>query len=113
MAYTSLQAMRGMIAREQEFTGSNTRAERFDEGDYVDTGRLPSEWASELRRTGARYVVFSYATPIAWVTPEGEIVVPSVKYSVSTSKVQGYVASGFRSHVNGTEIRTALAEVSA
>lgn len=37
------------------------------------------------------YVVFSYATPIAWFTAADGWVVPDVKYSVTTSKHQGVV----------------------
>lgn len=103
MAYTNLNQVPDRIAREQEFKGNSLRAERFDTGDWIDMGRLPMEWRDELHRTGARYVVFSYATPIAWVTHDGEVVIPDVKYSVSTSKQQGKVRFGF--HVAGHDYR--------
>jgi hypothetical protein len=94
MAYTNLQDMKTKIAAEENFTGSNTRGEKIVNGEAVYwTGRLPREWEEDLHASVVRYVVFSYSTPIAWVTADGEAVVPAVKYSVSTSKVQGYVAA--------------------
>jgi hypothetical protein len=56
-------------------------------------GRLPGEWRKELfaaeQRNDVIYVVYSYATPIAWVLKDGTEVQPPVKYSVTTSKHQG------------------------
>src|SRR5690606_5557952 len=41
------------------------------------TGSLPDEWvdtlASDVKEDGVAYVVFSYETPIAWVSPDGEV----------------------------------------
>lgn len=36
-----------------------------------------------------RYVVYSYQTPIAGVTTDGEILIPPVRYSRTTSRHQG------------------------
>jgi hypothetical protein len=41
-----------------------------------------------------RYVVKSYATPIAWRLEDGTWVVPAAKYSRTTSKHQGVVNRG-------------------
>jgi hypothetical protein len=43
-----------------------------------------------------RFVVFSYATPIGWVTAEGEIVIPDTRYSVTTSCQQTKVRAWLR-----------------
>lgn len=48
-------------------------------------GKLPPEHADSLMT--ADYVVMSYATPIAWET-DGEIVIPDVGYSPTTSQHQ-------------------------
>jgi hypothetical protein len=60
---------------------------------YGGTGRLPSEYVKELRSAldnqDVIYIVYSYATPIAWVLKDGTEVKPPVKYSVTTSKHQG------------------------
>ena len=45
-------------------------------------GILPAEWRDSVRQ--ATYVIFSYETPIAWLTPGGWVV-PPVKYSPTTS----------------------------
>ena len=55
------------------------------------TGRLHGEdqaqwWADVNRIT---YVVYSYATPIAWVTSDGTVYKVKAKFSVTTSKHQG------------------------
>lgn len=44
-------------------------------------------------RGGIIYTVISYATPIAWVCGNGTVRVPDTKYSVTTSKQQGYVCA--------------------
>lgn len=61
----------------------------------VSYGILPSEWAKTLdsdRRAsdgGRVYVVYSYSTPIAWFTDANGWRVPTVKYSVTTTRHQG------------------------
>lgn len=37
---------------------------------------------------GLAYVAYSYSTPIAWVTHDGTVTVPDVKYSSTTSRQQ-------------------------
>jgi hypothetical protein len=63
--------------------------------DWVSyTGRLPREWDrqyGEDLRSGIRYTVLSYATPIGWVTTAGEVKIPDVSYSVTTSRHQSQV----------------------
>lgn len=57
------------------------------------TGQLPQEWRAiyqASREAGTiRYTVLSYDTPIAWTTTLGELFVPKVRYSVTTSQHQG------------------------
>ncbi|MET8983271.1 hypothetical protein ABZX85_47675 [Streptomyces sp. NPDC004539] len=56
-------------------------------------GLLPQEWADRYRSDAVagriRYQVFSYSTPIAWVLDDGTVVVPHVRYSITTSGHQG------------------------
>lgn len=67
-----------------------------------DTGRMPEEDARILRghrqAGGIRYVIYSYNTPIAYLTvgmAQGrgvsKWIVPDARYSVTTSKHQGRV----------------------
>lgn len=60
---------------------------------YVHTGRLPEPYADDLRfevrRGNVTYVMYSYATPIAWKLRDGTVVSPDVSYSVTTSQHQG------------------------
>jgi hypothetical protein len=49
-------------------------------------GLLPTEHHDDARR--ARYVVYSYETPIAWVREDGTKVIPDIGYSPSTGQHQ-------------------------
>ena len=66
---------------------------RGEVGPAFRTGWLPGEYRESAR--SAIYVVWSYDTPILWVTADGQEHLPSVRYSATTSKHQG-VARGFR-----------------
>ena len=56
-------------------------------------GQLPvihgQALVNDMVDDGPIYVVYSYQTPIAWVTKSGTEVHPPVRYSVTTSKHQG------------------------
>ncbi|MEV4642754.1 hypothetical protein AB0J80_35965 [Actinoplanes sp. NPDC049548] len=74
----------------------------------IPTGQLPAEHADRLHelqaeradrymglggvRDGVKdapvYVVSSYGTPIAWVTQGGDVVIPEVTYSPTTTRHQ-------------------------
>lgn len=75
---------------------------------YLTYGELPEEYRASVR--GARYVVFSYCTPIGWVTADGVKEVPDVGYSLTTGEHQYIVlhAWGIRRHpARGRELRPA------
>lgn len=78
------------------------RARRFD-GIYAYDGHLGRlEWTDEIVPI---YMVWSYATPIGWVTNKGKIVVPDVKYGITTSHhqnlVSAYMGKGLCRHAPG------------
>lgn len=75
-----------------DFSHGNVSARSYLRARDVPTGQLPSEHRDALSAIGDAlvYVVFSYATPIAWFGPDGWIV-PDVKYSQTTSCHQGAV----------------------
>lgn len=80
------------MRKQQDFRASalsgNNRV--LDGVHYAPTlGRLPDEYRASAMT--ARYVVFSYETPIAWVDATGAWVQPPTRYSVTTSKHQGVV----------------------
>lgn len=56
-----------------------------------NTGQLPENYRESARE--ATYTVYSYDTPIAWLTPDGVWIVPDVKYSVTTSAHQSKIAT--------------------
>jgi hypothetical protein len=77
----------GMVGRREEFKCGHVRASRDKIGPW-DTGQM-SEENSELiladRSAKDLYVVYSYATPIAWFA-RGVWNVPDAGYSQTTKK---------------------------
>lgn len=77
---------------------------RTAESVYPHTGRLAEESEDIFRDDRAHddieYVIYSYSTPIAWRTRTGFWRVPRDKYSVTTSKHQGKVATAL-SQISG------------
>lgn len=51
-------------------------------------GKLPCWWRGRLLADRPAYTVYSYETPIAWVTAGGLLRIPSVKYSPTTTQHQ-------------------------
>lgn len=62
-------------------------------GTFTSLGRLPSDWQRTLqaRRGYVDYVIYSYATPIAWHDVEAGWIVPEVSYSITTTIQQNQV----------------------
>jgi hypothetical protein len=56
----------------------------------AETGRLPTEWVERYRADEPRivYVVLSYATPIAWIRDDGEVIIPDCRFTLTTSRHQ-------------------------
>ncbi len=65
------------------FTASDNR---HCDGPY---GQLPGPFIDQIADRTWQYMVWSYATPIAGVDMAGELWIPSIKYSVTTSQHQG------------------------
>lgn len=63
------------------------------EGASGSLGQLPKEYVDQYnalaKANALAYTVKSYNTPIAWVTTEGTVIIPEVKYSVTTTHHQG------------------------
>lgn len=84
------------IARRQTFTAASMHARATDPGNQYrgGAGILPYDWSSTFYRDtadGLAYIVYSYATPIAWERSDGTRVIPAVRYSVSTARHQSQV----------------------
>jgi hypothetical protein len=56
--------------------------------DRLTFGGLSTEWIDQLREDDPTYTVYSYGTPIAWVTRGGVVRQPPVKYSPTTTQHQ-------------------------
>jgi hypothetical protein len=87
------------IAKRTTFNAGHVSGHKFAEPveaqRSVLTGELPKSWQQRLYAKPVTYVVFSYGTPIGWEHADGELVIPDVSYSVTTSQHQGQVRSGF------------------
>lgn len=80
----------GAIEARHDFRESSMSGERAtpDHTPFAMLGRLPQGWRERYQSDRPIYVVYSYATPIAWVTEHGDPVVPDVTHSVTTSPHQ-------------------------
>lgn len=98
-----------------EAMGHIFRREPFEIGNLSGTyafiaettrGDLPEKYHASFDE--ACYAVWSYETPIGWVGPKGEIVVPPVSYSLTTTQHQHGVARalGLRGFMASESART-------
>ncbi|UQA91654.1 hypothetical protein [Streptomyces halobius] len=89
LATRSWQAREALARREPYNTYGAMRAE---EGGSWSAGRLPEPWRERYlnayRDNRITYTVLSYHTPIAWVLDDGEVIVPDVKHSRTTTRHQ-------------------------
>lgn len=81
MGYTPYDEIPAHLHSRVPFKGNSMRGTTRYEGlgRYRELINLPSD---------AIYYVYSYSTPIAWVCADGEVVIPDVKYSSTTSRQQ-------------------------
>lgn len=88
-------AYRDVLAKFENFTTSGSLNGGASDGSVWQTGQLPAEWTEALKSDpSVSYVVYSYATPIAWYSElQCQWVIPDVKYSVTTSKHQGIIST--------------------
>lgn len=101
MIRTANKDARDLIAVRREFRGSNLagRAELFVGSTGRLEGRELERYCAAFREAidaGARmYVVYSYATPVAWTRADGraEWTVTETRYSVATARHLGIVRS--------------------
>lgn len=99
----NLRDMPKAIANRYDFEGNSVKAYNVQNGNpsLNSFGQLNSEWQERFiadRDAGIWYIVFSYETPIAWVTGSGQykhVVIVDQKFSVTTSKHQSKVRYGF------------------
>jgi hypothetical protein len=91
-------AAHAAIANRKPFTGSNLQGGTWS-GVTMGTGQMPYDYVRQLYADVDKhgrenvYVVWSYATPIAWCA--GDIwVIPPIKYSRTTSRHQSQARRG-------------------
>ena len=87
------------IASLDNFQVGNVRAWWYPTPLGVPTGRLAPEHVALLRQLHPDvpvYVIFSYATPLAWRVPGGSWTVPEARYSVTTGQHLSLARQGMR-----------------
>ena len=71
------------------FDGNSVRARRDWDPNTNGPGRLSAaDRVLFYEDERHQYVVWSYATPIAWVTASGRVIIPDAKYSATTTRYQ-------------------------
>lgn len=105
MSYANYQEIREKLRGHQEFEGNSLSAERSPA--WVNRGMLPASF--ELPEK-PRYVVSSYATPIAWIDAEGFLTIPDVRYSRTTSRGQGLCRTWLKPDYDAQQILNFIAE---
>lgn len=79
-----------------DWTGANGSI-RGEAGPTFTTGRLAEVMTDTDYRIAsgqlgsAQFVIYSYATPIAWLTHDGAWIVPDARYSRTTGRHQSYL----------------------
>ena len=94
MGYTTRHDAIAKVAQRAEFRGNSIWGTRAPSMTGQIYGRAAELWIADRTAGEVVYVVYSYSTPIAWFTKRGEWVVPSEKYSHTTSRHQSIVRQG-------------------
>lgn len=81
--------VRDCLMGEDEYKGGS--ALRITHTPLGTFGRLPRDWHDRFYHDDPRTIVYSYATPIGWVSSDGRVVVPDERYSSTTSSHQSLV----------------------
>ena len=96
-SYRDMTGPDGLIANRVTFTGNSLWAEwttmRPAPGmlDHEEWERLSKDWRDAIDAEVEMYVVYSYRTPIAWALKGRTAYCVGQRFSVTTSKGQGYV----------------------
>lgn len=89
-AKVNYEQIKSRLTERRAFEGNTMRA---IEGATWGTGQLPAEHRQAYEEARFNndigYTVISYRTPIAWTLRDGSVVIPDVRYSVTTSRQQG------------------------
>ena len=95
--YRQMTGPDGLLANREPFRGHSMRAEWTSmrpRAGYLDSAefqRLCDDWTEAVASRRLMYVVYSYATPIAWAIAGEDAYCTPQRFSVTTSKGQGYV----------------------
>lgn len=106
VTYRQMSGPEGLLAHLTPFEGHSMRGIKAEDWSGYWTGRLDAEESARFqadRERGLRYIVISYSTPIAWVCNDGTVYNVAQRFSVTTSKGQGYVRAWLGAATPGTD----------
>lgn len=97
--YRQMTGPDGLLATRQEFQGNSLYSRWLGAGYWPGSGRLniveqrnlDYDVARSLEARKRLYVVYSYSTPIAWALEDEPAYCVVQRFSVTTTKSQGYV----------------------
>jgi hypothetical protein len=91
---TTTRKLPAKIRNREAFKGNSLSAERPPYGNVYGTGRLEGADRDAFQADAPNivYLLRSYATPIAWVTADGEVYLVGQRFSVTTSRQQSLVS---------------------
>lgn len=99
-AWRSVGGPDGLLANMRPFKGYSMSADCFMPGLFEGPGGLgsglgwlPTYLCTKIFVASPIYVVYSRATPIAWVDDEGSVTVPTKHYSLTTTQQQNMCRS--------------------
>lgn len=98
MGQKSQNAIVTAIGERSTFVVNTMSGRQVGNMDTYSTSQMPAAERDRFLSDRPQYVIWSYGTPIAWVTGDGRQVVSSTRYSVTTSNHQGIVKRAFGSY---------------
>lgn len=85
----SRKALQTGVDNLSDFDAGNLIGKHRARGEKVDLGRMPKKEAHGIDK--AIYVIYSYGTPIAWALSKDTWIIPTTKFSVTTTQHQSLV----------------------
>ena len=110
-SYRQMTGPDGLIANRSQFEGNSMYARWVGPGYWPGSGRLDAierealeDAVARSQDTGKRmYVVYSYATPVAWALDGEPAYCTPQRFSVTTSKGQNYVRAWINHYVAASD----------
>jgi hypothetical protein len=84
------------ICEGKAFRASTMKGFPVSDSKALLIGQLPTEYAAQYQENEVDYAVYSFHTPIAWRTTDGQWTVPDEKYSLTSTNHQNIVRQALK-----------------